>query len=152
MKKVFFILFALNLFILSLEAQNNEKIIHQKGDTDCNGNFDIPDDRLNELFVDVCFDKKASYSEGFELLQGFIHNNFKISKDLEQKKGRIFIEFVIEKDGTLSNYKVIRDLGFDSGLEAIRVLKLTKGWIPASHKGKIVRTKFTLPILIDNTK
>ncbi len=152
MKKIIFIFFALNLFSLSLKAQNNEKIIHVRGDSDCNGDFDIPDNQLNEIFAAACLDKKASYPEGFELLQGFIHNHFKISEDLEQKKGRIIIEFVIEKDGTLSNYKIIKDFGFDSGLEAIRVLKLTKKWIPASHKGKIVRTRFILPISIDNTK
>lgn len=147
MRKIFLLLFAFNFFSFSLNAQNNLKVIPQIRDKDCEGNFDIPDDQLDKIYSQACLEKRVSYSDGFELLQGFIRNNFKANEQLEDKKGRIFIEFVVEKDGSLSNYKVIRDLGFGSGLEVIRILKLTKGWQPASHKGKKIRTTFVLPFI-----
>lgn len=150
MKKLYILLFVFNFYSFSITAQNNTKIIQEIRDKDCEGDFDIPDDQLNKIYSQACLEKSVSYSDGFELLQAFISNNFKVDKNLEYKKGRIFIEFVVEKDGTLSNYKVIRDVGFDSGQEAIRVLKLTKGWIPASHKGKTLRTTFSIPISIFN--
>lgn len=149
MKRLYIIFFIFSFHSVSSIAQNNPKKIEEIRDKDCGGDFEVPNDKLNEIYANVCFEKLAHYSDGYELLNAFIRNNFKVDKNIENKKGRIIIEFIVERDGSLSNYKVIRDLGFNSGLEVIRILKLTKGWVPASHKGKILRTRIIIPILID---
>jgi len=54
--------------------------------------------------------------------------------------------FVIEKDGSLADIKVLRDVGFGTGKEAIRVLELCPKWSPAEQNGKRVRCTYSLPI------
>ncbi len=64
-------------------------------------------------------------------------------------KGRIFIEFVIDVDGSVQDIKVLRDLGFGTGEEAIRLMKNCPNWIPGTINGKKVRVRYSLPIAID---
>ena len=70
---------------------------------------------------------------------------------MKQKKikGKVFVTFVVEIDGTLTNIKVLRDLGFGTGKEAIRVLEQSPKWIPGRQKGMIVRSTYSLPIDIN---
>jgi protein TonB len=60
--------------------------------------------------------------------------------------GKVFMSFVIEKDGSLSNIKVERGAGYGFDEEATRVLKLAKAWKPGVQNGQAVRVKYTIPI------
>lgn len=79
----------------------------------------------------------------------FLDENFVISnKAKEQKKnGDINLSFVVEKDGSLSSFKIIKDLGYDTGKELERVIKLGK-WYPSELNGKKVRSIFNLTYTI----
>mgnify|MGYP001070737610 CR=1 FL=1 len=61
-------------------------------------------------------------------------------------QGKVFVQFVIERDGSITDVKVVR--GVDSSLdkEAIRVVKAMPKWTPGKQRGKAVRVSFTLPI------
>lgn len=61
---------------------------------------------------------------------------------------RIMLAFVVEKDGSFSDIKVLRDPGFGAGAEAIRVLQLMPRWTSSLLEGKPVRSQFTFPITI----
>lgn len=63
--------------------------------------------------------------------------------------GRIVLSFVVEQDGNLSDIKSIRDLGFGTGEEAIRVLKAGPKWKPGIQNGMVVRVQYTLPIVLN---
>lgn len=66
---------------------------------------------------------------------------------------RLLISFVIEKDGSLSDIRVLRDGGLpQAGTEAIRVLTLLPKWKPAFQNGQEVRSQFTLPLTIQVEK
>ena len=54
--------------------------------------------------------------------------------------------FVVEKDGSLSNIKVLRDIGGGCGAEVLRLVKLMPNWIPGRQNGKVVRCQYNLPI------
>ena len=60
--------------------------------------------------------------------------------------GRVYVSFVIEKDGALSNFTVERGAGYGFDEEATRVLKLAKAWKPGLQNGQPVRVKFVIPI------
>ncbi|WP_164123533.1 MULTISPECIES: energy transducer TonB [Sphingobacterium] len=60
--------------------------------------------------------------------------------------GVIQVSFVVEKDGGLSSFEVIRDLGFGTGDQAIKLLKKAKKWSPGIQNGIPVRVAYTLPI------
>ena len=62
------------------------------------------------------------------------------------EQGRVFISFVVEKDGSITNVKVIRGVSKDLDKEAKRVMRLMPKWTPGEMKGEIVRSIQRLPI------
>mgnify|MGYP003411423114 CR=1 FL=1 len=70
----------------------------------------------------------------------------------EGLKGKVFVSFVVEKDGSLTDIKVIRDIGYGTGKEAIRVLKQCPKWNPGEQNGKKVRVLYSLPINIQSAE
>lgn len=61
-------------------------------------------------------------------------------------QGNVFLSFVVEKDGVLSDIKIDKKLGFGTDEEALRVLKLSKRWNPGMQNGKPVRVRYNIPI------
>lgn len=63
------------------------------------------------------------------------------------KEDRITLSFVVERDGSLSNIEILRSKG-DKQLEdeAIRIIRKMPKWNPGKQRGKIVRTKYTMPV------
>jgi hypothetical protein len=87
------------------------------------------------------------FQGGMQEFYKFISKNYKIPTNFKGN-GKIYISFIVETDGSLSEFQVLRDLGFGTGEEAVRVLKLSPKWIPGKEDDKVVRMKFTLPIAI----
>ncbi|TRX22497.1 hypothetical protein FNW25_14410 [Flavobacterium franklandianum] len=71
---------------------------------------------------------------------------------VEGLKGKIYVTFVVETDGSITDVRVLRDIGYGSGAEAIRAVSLYKGWIPGEQRGIKVRCKFSLPIAVQSTR
>ena len=61
-------------------------------------------------------------------------------------EGVVFITFVIEIDGSISNIKVLRGIGGGCDDEAVRVIRLMPKWTPGKQNGKEVRVQFNMPI------
>lgn len=61
-------------------------------------------------------------------------------------EGKVFVEFVIEKDGTITDVKAIKGIGAGCDEEAVRVLQAAPKWKPGKQRGKPVRQKMVLPI------
>ncbi|MTH14943.1 energy transducer TonB [Flavobacterium sp. LC2016-01] len=85
---------------------------------------------------------------GMKKFVEFFKQNYVISKPTEKSKERAFVVFVVEEDGTLSNFNIVRNTSKEIGEEAIRVLKTAPKWIPGKLNGKIVRSSYILPITI----
>ena len=67
-----------------------------------------------------------------------------IDKNIE---GRVFVSFVIEKDGSVSNVKVLRGIGGGCDEEAARVISSMPKWKPGKQKGEFVRVSYQIPIM-----
>jgi TonB family protein len=63
--------------------------------------------------------------------------------------GTVVVKFVVEKDGTLTNVQLLRDIGMGCGKEAVRMVKGMPKWIPGKNNGKAVRSIYTLPVNFD---
>jgi len=61
-------------------------------------------------------------------------------------QGKVYIGFIVEKNGSLADFKVVRGIGAGCDEEAIRVLKSSPAWRPGMANGKPVRTSYVLPI------
>lgn len=88
----------------------------------------------------------ATYPGGNDKFRDFVLNNFRIPEDDGFEGGKIYVSFTVEKDGSISDIKV-RDIGFGTEKETIRVLKsLKQKWSPGMNNGKPARMNFSMPI------
>ncbi|MBA0882120.1 energy transducer TonB [Flavobacterium undicola] len=79
----------------------------------------------------------------------FIKDNFRTPVvNGEKIEGKVYVSFVIEKDGSISNIGIIRDVGHGTKEEAIRVLQNMPRWNPAKKDGITVRCSFTMPMIL----
>lgn len=90
--------------------------------------------------------KGLDKEEGF---RKYIADNLKYPKEAiaKQIQGKVFISFVVEADGSVSNVKVVRGVDKYLDAEAMRVVSTCPKWIPGEQKGKKVRVGFTFPIM-----
>ncbi len=97
---------------------------------------------------------KPEYPGGLSEFYKFVGKNFRMTAEgmANKASGKIYIQFIIERDGSLSDFIVIKDLGYGLSEEAIRVLKLSPKWIPGTQNGKTVRVMYTLPFTIQSDK
>ena len=99
----------------------------------------------NEVYIAT--QEPASYPGGMEAFNQDFITNFE-SPNFEGSSIRVILMFIVEKDGSLNEVKIVRDPGFGIGEAAMNALAKTKNWIPAKEKGQVVRSQFTLPITI----
>jgi protein TonB len=128
-----------------------------KGDPDADLRLEPPGDGpkqaevvedTNELFNSAGVEVKPEFPGGIAKFYNFIKNNYQ-APDEPGLKGQVFVSFVVEKDGSLTDIKVLRDIGFGTGKEAMRVLNKCPKWTPAEQNGKKVRCSYQIPIKIE---
>lgn len=93
-------------------------------------------------------DKEAEFPGGAQALRLFLAENIvypEISMELGDQ-GRVFVEFVIEKDGSISNVKVLKGVSPELDAEAARVISIMPKWTPAVWNDKVVRARARIPI------
>jgi beta-lactamase regulating signal transducer with metallopeptidase domain len=94
---------------------------------------------------------QPEFPGGIVAFYKFIGTNFKVPSELKGS-GKIFLTFMVEKDGNLSEFEILKDIGFGTGEEVIRVLKLSPKWIPGKENNETVRVKYSLPIQVEPSK
>lgn len=103
----------------------------------------------NNVYNTAGIEVKPDFPGGIEKFYKFVGNNYKTPEE-EGLKGKVYVTFVVEKDGSLTDIKVLRDIGYGTGAEAIRVLKKCPKWTPGEQNGKKVRVLYSLPITIQS--
>ncbi|MDB5025723.1 MAG: hypothetical protein JWP78_3478 [Mucilaginibacter sp.] len=98
------------------------------------------------IFVTV--EKEPEFKGGISGFYRFLSRNIAYPDAMLKKnvQGKVFISLTVEKDGSLSDIRPVRDIGFGAAGEAIRVLKLSPKWEPGYQNGQRVRVRYTLPI------
>ncbi len=102
-----------------------------------------------EVFLVV--EEDPEFPGGLDALSKFIADNIKYPQLAKENNitGRVFVSFVVEKDGRVGQVKILRDIGGGCGNEAVRVVKMMPKWKPGKQRGKAVRTQFNLPVNFD---
>lgn len=111
-------------------------------------------DKLIVKGINASIEKQPEYPGGIDAFYKLVGMNFKIPAEaLKQKlQDKAIIEFMVERDGSLSEFKIVKDLGYGIGNEAIRTIKLSPKWIPGIKDGKPARVLYTLPITVQTAK
>ena len=128
-----------------------------KGDPDApltvepvgNGPSVIAED--NTIYNTAGIEVKPDFPGGMDKFYKFVGKNFQVPEE-DGLKGKVFVTFVVEKDGSLTDIKVIRDIGYGTGKEAVRVLRSCPKWNPGEQNGKKVRVLYSLPISIQSAE
>lgn len=88
------------------------------------------------------------YPGGQRQLSRFISANvrYPVAAKINHIQGRVYVSFIVERNGDINSIQVIRGIGGGCDEEAIRVLRSTAPWKPGTVAGKPVRTAFTIPV------
>ncbi|MDO1446367.1 TonB family protein [Rhodocytophaga aerolata] len=95
-------------------------------------------------------DQQPEFTGGMGSFVHFIANNLKTPKEARKAgvKGKVFVQFVVNKTGELEEVEILKGLGYGCDEEVIRVIKLTSGmWIPGKTEGMPVKVRMSLPVV-----
>ena len=109
---------------------------------------EAPADSTAKEEVFMVAEQMPEFPGGMKELLKFLQDNLKYPENAMKNnvQGRVIVQFVVEKDGTLTEFKVARSVDPDLDAEALRVLQIMPKWKPGMQRGKIVRVKFTVPV------
>ena len=176
--KTFFLFFTLLIFSLSFgqtkkgkatpkttvikEIPLEERINTIKSDPDADATLsEEPEpaylkekENENTIYNTAGIEVQPEFPGGNTKLFSFISKNFEYSEDMKENelRGKVIVSFVVEKDGSLSNLKVIRSIGYGTDNEAMRVVTKMPKWLPGEQNGKKVRCSYLIPITINAAK
>lgn len=132
MKKILFVLFA---FIPLLMNGQDVK---------------TPEKYSGKVYKESKLNTKPEFPGGIAAFYKYVNSHFRIPEIEDDGNFVIQVSFVIEIDGTMSNFEILKDPGFQMGNEVIRVLsKVEKKWSPGIKKNKPVRSLYTFSITIN---
>ena len=99
-----------------------------------------------EIFQVV--ENDPEFPGGVEAMYKYLAQNIKYPQLARENNitGKVWVTFVVEKDGSVTNVTVVRDIGGGCGAEAVRIVKSMPKWTPGKQRGKNVRVQYRLPV------
>ena len=93
-------------------------------------------------------EEQPMFPGGMQELMKFMQTNIRYPKEAQDRgiQGRVIVQFVVNKDGSISEECVVRSVDSQLDAEAIRIIRSMPNWTPGKHKGEAVRTRFTIPV------
>lgn len=102
---------------------------------------------VEEKVYDVV-EEMPQFPDGPSALFEYLSNNLQYPVVAEENgvQGRVIVIFIVEKDGFISNAKVVKSVDSSCDKEAIRLVESMPNWIPGKQNGEPVRVKYTVPV------
>ena len=143
-KCLLFVVSALILLVIVI-APASANAQDKRGKTTQTRKDTATDDKVYE----VC-EQMPIFEGGDAALLKYLRENLKYPDNTKERgmQGRMVVGFVVEKDGSLTNVKVLRAVDIALDAEVLRVVKGMPKWIPGRHNGQRVRVRYLLPIHI----
>jgi TonB family protein len=125
------------------EILNDESFI----DSDLPKTVEPPKPAEDEIFTAV--EQQAEFPGGPGAFRNFLQKNLRYPPSALAEKigGKVYVQFVVNTDGTIENVQVLKSVGYGCDLEAVRLIKSVPRWNPGKQSGRLVRSRFTQPIL-----
>lgn len=113
-----------------------------------NGTSTEPDKPDNEAKNVALLEKLPEFPGGMEAWSKFLSKNLRYPEQASNEgiSGRVYMSFIVEKDGQITDIQVLKAAGYGFDEEAKRVLKLAPAWKPGIQNGKAVRVRYTIPL------
>lgn len=103
----------------------------------------------NDTTVMTVVEVMPEYPGGSQAMYGEVAKGLRYPNRAKEegRTGKVIVEFVVEKDGSITNVKVIKDeVGYGAGEELVKVVKNMPPFTPGKAGGKTVRTRYRLPV------
>ena len=109
---------------------------------------EVEEEEVVEQEIFQIVEEMPAYPGGDQKLMEYVAKNIKYPQIARETgiQGRVFVGFVVEPDGSVSNVKVLRGIGGGCDEEAMRVVKSMPRWKPGKQRGKAVRVSYMLPV------
>lgn len=109
---------------------------------------ELEDDEVVEAEIFTVVESMPKFPGGPGAMMKYLGQNIEYPQMARESgiNGRVFVTFVVETDGRVTDIKVLRGIGGGCDEEAIRVVKNMPKWNPGKQRGKPVRVQFNLPI------
>ncbi len=109
---------------------------------------EMEEEEIDEEEIFQIVETRPSFPGGEKARQKFLANNIEYPTMARESgiQGKVFLTFVVEKDGSITDVKVLRGIGGGCNEEAMRVVKMMPKWSPGKQRGKPVRVQFNLPV------
>ncbi|NQU33261.1 MAG: M56 family metallopeptidase [Bacteroidetes bacterium] len=109
-------------------------------------NFVFDEKDADTIFTVV--EVMPSFPGGKDKLMTYLSENIKYPNEAKKNsiEGRVFVSFVVEKDGSIGDVKILRGIGSGCDEESIRVIENMPRWTPGTQRGQAVRVAYNLPI------
>lgn len=109
---------------------------------------EVEEDEVQEQEIFQIVEEMPSFPGGEAKLMEYVAKNIKYPQIARETgiQGRVFVGFVVEPDGSISNVKLLRGIGGGCDEEAMRVIKSLPKWKPGKQRGKAVRVSYQIPV------
>jgi protein TonB len=150
-KTLLFSLFILSTLIGKAQLQPAQKPKDQNADVIIDSPMPMDTSKTvpydpSRIFTSV--QQIPTFPGGFDSFYKYLAQNIRYpaSAVKDRIQGKVFLTFIVEKDGSLTDIKVIRSVSGDIDAEAVRVLRSSPKWKPGIQNGRPVRVQFAVPI------
>jgi protein TonB len=120
-----------------------DEVINQVDYSDVQG---VPEEKAEEVFLIV--ENAPEPKMGMAAFMEYLYQNINYPQQAIRLgiQGKVFVQFIVNSDGTLTEFKVIRGIGAGCDEEALRVLQNAEPWNPGKQRGRPVRVRMVIPI------
>jgi len=110
--------------------------------------FKLTNESVDENGVYMVCDQMPMYPGGMLECMKYLQKNIQYPQEAKEKgiHGRVIVQFIVEKDGSIKDTKVVRGIDPSLDNEALRVINAMPKWEPGKHKGEAVSVKYTVPV------
>ena len=108
---------------------------------------EAPEEEVDEVFTIV--EDQPAFPGGNAAFYKFVGSNMTYPSQARRMgiEGRVFVQFVVDKDGSVTEVKAVKGIGAGCDQEAERVLKTSPKWTPGKQRGRSVKVRMVLPII-----
>ncbi len=146
-----------NKFLLPYKFQVTEQFMHSKSLTRTHYSFlnflpfpirKFPTEIDTTGVVFALVEQQAEFAGGIQSMSQFLGRTMKYPSEARRRgiQGTVFLSFIVNTDGSISDITLVKGIGKECDQEAIRVISLSPKWIPGTQNGKAVRSRFVLPL------
>ena len=132
----------INLDIEMTEDTRIEEVIFKD-----DGNTAMPEEKVDEIFTIV--EEQPLPVGGIKAFYDYVSSNLEYPAKARRMglEGRVFVEFIVERDGSLTDVKIAKGIGGGCDEEAVRVISKAPKWNPGKQRGREVRVRMVMPIM-----